>query len=146
MRARPQRPRRAAPLLRLLGEQGGAAAVEFAFTAPMAILLTVGAMEVGRAVWAHASIHHAAKETARFAAVRGAASGSPATVANLEAMALQLADLPDARTTADVSLTPDNRPGSTVTVQLQHTFIPLALPFGSTSFNFSSSASMTILR
>jgi Flp pilus assembly protein TadG len=112
----------------------------------LAILLTVGAMEVGRAVWAQASLHHAAKETARFAAVRGSASGSPAAVASLEAMALQLADLPDARTTAAVSWSPDNRPGSLVIVQLQHTFAPLALPFGSTTFNFSSSASLTIVR
>jgi Flp pilus assembly protein TadG len=127
-------------------DRRGASAVEAAFTLPIVVLLTFGAIELGRVVWAQASINHAVKETARFAAVRGAASGSAATEDQLEAMALQLAELPAGTLIPEVSWTPNNFPGSVVTVQLQHTFEPIALPFASDSFTFSSTASMTIVR
>jgi Flp pilus assembly protein TadG len=124
----------------------GASAVEAAFTLPVVVLLTLGAVELGRVVWAQASINHAVKETARFAAVRGAASGAAATEDQLQAMALQLAELPASTLIPAVIWNPDNFPGGVVTVQLQHTFSPMALPFGPDSFTFSSTASMTIVR
>ena len=127
-------------------DRRGATAVEAAFTLPLVILLSLGAVELGRAVSAQANIAHAVKETARFAAVRGAASGAAATEAQLEAMALQLATLPADTLVPAVSWSPDNVPGSTVTVQLQHTFSPITLPFAPDSFTFSSTASMTIVR
>ena len=130
----------------LAADRRGATAVEAAFTLPLVILLTLGAIELGRVVSAQANINHAVKETARFASVRGAASGAAATEAQLEAMALQLAELPADTLIPGVSWSPDNVPGSTVTVQLQHTFSPIALPFASDSFTFSSTASMTIVR
>jgi len=138
---------RFANLLRAFAvDRRGATAVEAAFTLPLVILLSLGAVELGRVVSAQANINHAVKETARFAAVRGAASGAAATEAQLEAMALQLAELPADTLVPGVSWSPDNVPGSTVTVQLQHTFSPITLPFASDSFTFSSTASMTIVR
>jgi Flp pilus assembly protein TadG len=131
---------------RLIGDRRGGVAIEFAFIIPLAILLTLGSIEVARAVSVQASINQAAKETARFASVRGSASGAAATEAQLEAMAVQLADLADASTTAAVSWAPDNSPGSLVTVDMQTTFTPIALPFGPSSYDFTSTASMTIVR
>jgi len=134
-------------LLRALAfDRRGATALEAAFTLPLVILLSLGAVEMARAVSAQANINHAVKETARFAAVRGAASDAAATEAQLEAMALQIAELPADTLVPGVSWSPDNIPGSTVTVQLQHTFSPITLPFASDSFTFSSTASMTIVR
>jgi Flp pilus assembly protein TadG len=138
---------RSADLLRAFAlDRRGATAVEAAFTLPLVILLTFGAIELGRVVSAQANINHAAKETARFASVRGAASGAAATGDQLEAMALQLAELPADTLVPTVSWSPDNIPGSTVTVQLQHNFSPITLPFASDNFTFSSTASMTIVR
>ncbi len=131
---------------RLLGDRGGGAAVEFALVIPLAILVTLGAVEVARAVSVQASISHAAKETVRFASVRGSASGAAATEAELEAMAVELADLTDASTSAAISWDPDNSPGSMVTVDMQTTFSPVALPFGPSEYTFTSTASMTIVR
>lgn len=131
-------------LRRFLHDRRGATAVEFALTIPAALLLTVGALELGRAVFAQAAINHAAQETARFASVRGTASGMAATQASLEAMAVQLADL--YATTAAVSWNPNNSPGGNVTVQLEHTFTPVTPLLNASSFNFSSTASMTIIR
>ena len=131
---------------RLLRDTSGAGAAEFALTIPLALMLTLGALEGSRAISAQASINHAAKETARFAAVRGAASGATASQAELEAMALQLADLAPAHTTAAVSWEPDTTPGSAVTVQMQHVFTPVAWPFDGEVFTFRSTATMTIAR
>ncbi|MGH6913772.1 MAG: TadE/TadG family type IV pilus assembly protein [Geminicoccaceae bacterium] len=138
---------RVTDLLRALAlDRRAATAIEAAFVLPLVIVLSLGSIEIGRAVAAQASIEHAVKETARFAAVRGAASETPATQAQLEAMALQLAELPASTLTASASWAPDNAPGGVVTVQLQHTFTPVTLPFDSSSFTFSSTASMTIMR
>ena len=133
-------------LARLAGDRQGGAAIEFAFIIPIAILLTVGAVEVAHAVSVQASVSQAAKETVRFASVRGSASGAAATEAQLETMAVQLADLADASTSAAVTWSPDNAPGSLVTVDMQTTFSPVALPFGASSYTFTSTASMTIAR
>jgi Flp pilus assembly protein TadG len=131
----------------LLRDCRAAGAVEFAFAAPLAIVLTLGAIEGARALSAQAAITQAAKETARFASVRGSASGAAvATQAQLEAMALQLADLPSADTSATVSWDPDNTPGGTVTVQLQHDFTPVVLPFAGSTFTFNATASLTVVR
>lgn len=135
-----------ATLARLSGDRRGGVAIEFAFIIPIAILLTVGAIEVARAVSVQASISQAAKETVRFASVRGSASGTPATEDQLETMAVDLADLADASTTAAVTWNPDNSPGSAVTVDMQTTFAPAVLLFGPSSYTFNSTASMTIVR
>lgn len=135
-----------ATIARLAGDRRGGVAIEFALIIPMAILLTFGAIEVARAVSVQASINQAAKETVRFASVRGSASGTPATEAQLEAMAVDLADLADASTTADVTWDPDNSPGSAVTVDMQTTFSPVVLFFGPSNYTFTSTASMTIVR
>jgi Flp pilus assembly protein TadG len=138
---------RTTDLLRSLArDRRGVTAIEVAFTLPLLIMLSLGAIEIGRAVSAKASINHAVEETARFAAVRGTASGTPATQDQLETMALQLAELPAGSLVAGVTWAPDNAPGSVVTVQLQHTFTPVALPFAPSSLTFASTASMTIIR
>jgi len=145
MRDRSQRARLQIVLRNLLGDQRGAAIIEAAVALPIMIVLSLGAIETARAVSAKASINHAAKETARFASVRGDASKDEATEATLESMALELAQLPPASLTASVSWNPDNRPGSTVLVQMQHTFTPV-VPFMPSSFTLSSTASMIITR
>ena len=135
-----------ATIARLISDRRGGAAIEFAFIIPIAILLTIGAVEVAHAVSVQATIRQAAKETVRFASVRGSASGAAATEEQLEAMAVQLAQLTTGSTSAAVVWNPDNRPGSVVTVDIQTAFSPVALPFGPSSYTFTSTASMTIVR
>lgn len=131
---------------RLARCQRGAAYVEFALVAPILIVLSVGVIEAARAVAAQAAIAHAVKETVRFASVRGTASGAAVTQSALETMALDIADLPSVATTAAASWSPDNAPGGVVTVQMQHDFTPLALPFGARTFSLEATASMTVVR
>ena len=133
-------------LARLGGDTRAGVAVEFAFIIPIAILLTIGSIEVARAVSVQASISQAVKETVRFASVRGSASGAAVTKAQLEAMAVDLADLTNGATLANASWSPDNSPGSLVRVDMQTTFSPVVLLFGPSSYTFTSTASMTIVR
>jgi Flp pilus assembly protein TadG len=135
-----------ATIARLVGDRRGGVAIESAFVFPVAILLTIGSIEAARAVSAQASINQAAKETVRFASVRGTASGTTATESELEALAVDLVDLTYGTTSADVSWNPDNSPGGVVTVDIQTTFTPLALPFFESSYTFTSTASMTVVR
>ena len=133
-------------LLQLLPDERGASAIEFAFVAPILILVTLGAIETARAVSAQATMNHAVKETARFASVRGTASGTAASAAQLEAMALEIADLSPERTTAAATWAADNKPGGIVTITMQHTFLPVAMPFEVETFTFDATASMTVVR
>ena len=146
MRSQPRMAPVLAAITRLIAEPRGGVAVEFAFVIPIAIVLTVGAVEGARAISAQASINEAAQETARFASVRGSASGAAATEVDLEAMAVQLAELTNETTSANVTWDPDNNPGGVITVDMQTTFTSVALPFGPSSYTFMSTASMTIVR
>jgi len=133
-------------LRRLRRDRHGAGAVEFAFIAPLALLVTLGAIETAQAVSAQAAINHAVKETARFAAVRGTARGTEASESPLAAMALDIADLPLSVTTVAASWDPDNRPGGIVIVTMQHTFNPVTIPFKLDTFTVNATASMTVVR
>jgi hypothetical protein len=61
-------------------------------------------------------------------------------------MPMQSADLADASTSVAVTWDPDNSPGSAVTVDVQTPFSPVVLLFGPSSYTFTSTASMTIVR
>jgi len=52
----------------------GAAAVEFAFVAPIFLLIVLGTVEVSRALWVKASMQFAVEETARYALVNTGSS------------------------------------------------------------------------
>lgn len=56
--------------------QRGQSLVEFAFVFPMLVLLAVGMVDMGRAVWAYTQITNAARQGARVAAVNQVASNS----------------------------------------------------------------------
>lgn len=53
-----------------LKDEGGAAAIEFAFTAPILIFVALGGIAIGMALWQWNSLQSAAKLTARCAALQ----------------------------------------------------------------------------
>lgn len=130
-----------------LMDEAGAAAVEFGLGLPVLLLALVGILELCGVVYAQASIHHAAREIARFASVNGAASAIPTSLAVLEAMAEDAALLPPDTVTAAASWSPDNMPGSIVNVSVTHTFTPFtSIIFDLRSFPLTASTSLTIVR
>jgi Flp pilus assembly protein TadG len=69
--------------------QGGQALAEFALVVPVLMLIVIGTLDVGRAVFAYDSVANAAREAARFAIVHGGTGatscpvGPPAPSANV---------------------------------------------------------------
>lgn len=110
-------------LARLCRDARGGMAVEFGFAAPVIVVLTIGLMDIGRMVWIDTTIAHAAYEGARYAAIRGAASTSPATAAEVisyiqgRATGIDSGDL-----NVGVSWAPDNGSGGEVSIQVEYDF------------------------
>lgn len=131
---------------RFRSDRRGAVAAEFALILPVFALLIAGMFDVGLAIHRQATLAHAAKETVRFAAVRGAASGREVDTATLEQWARDATGLDPAVTTATAAWSPDRTPGSTVSVALSHVYSPVTfLAFGA-NLTLSADASMVITR
>ena len=104
----------------------GATAVEFGIVAPLFLAMTLGMVEMGRAMWIKASLQYACEETARYYMVNNGA-----TTTTLKAQAqTYLADTGVTiatnpfTSTIDTSTTPD-----TMTITATYTFTGLVLPF-----------------
>ncbi|MEE9318702.1 MAG: TadE/TadG family type IV pilus assembly protein [Rhodospirillales bacterium] len=103
----------------------GATAVEFGIVAPLFLAMTLGMVEMGRAMWIKASLQYACEETARYYMVNNGA-----TTTTLKAQAqTYLADTGVTiatnpfTSTIDTSTTPD-----TMTITATYTFTGLVLP------------------
>ena len=70
--------------LPFLADESGAPVVEFAIIAPVLMIITVGIIDIGRAVWTSTTLEHVAREGARFASVRGAGHVAEATETSVE--------------------------------------------------------------
>ena len=116
----------------------------------LTILLSI--MEAGRAVMSYHTLYQAVSEGTRFASVNGSTSGSPPgprSTAEVDPLIKQqvinaAVGLPLTLSNVQVTWTPDNRPGSTVTVTASYLYVPFAL--GWTSFSLSSRSDVVILR
>ncbi len=107
----------------ILGDVRGVAVVEFAFIAPILMMLTLGILDVGRAMHALNTIEHTAKEAARYASVRGGASARPASRDDIAKFVKHGAIGLDAeRMSVQVSWAPNNSPGSAVVVDIAYDF------------------------
>lgn len=102
-----------------LRDQRGASAVEFAFVAPLLILLALGIVEFGRAFQVQGTLSAAAREGVRMMALQN----SPATArATAESVA---ASLRPALTDAQITFTPSAcpatyTPGSTMAITITY--------------------------
>lgn len=132
--------------------QRGVAMVETAVVMLVFLMIVLGTIELGRAVWYYTTLGYAAREGTRFATVNGSASGTlpgprltsdvtPLVQARVVAAATGL-DL----TAANVSVAwaPDNKPGSAVTVTVSKNFVP-ATPFIG-AINMSRASTLVIER
>lgn len=104
----------------------GATAVEFAIVAPLFLSMTLGMVEMGRAMWIKASLQYACEETARYYMVNNSASAATLKTQAQTFLAdtgVTIATNPFS-TTVDTSTTPD-----TMTVTATYTFQALFIPF-----------------
>ena len=99
----------------------GQASIEFALGLTMFVLVTFGAVDLGRAVWVWNTISHAAREAARYGAVPTRTSAEIRDYAISRATLIGL-------TTGEVSVTRGvcGNVASPVVVTINHPFTPIA--------------------
>lgn len=125
--------------------QKGSAMVELALCLMGFLLLTLGSMEFGWAIYAYNSCSYAAQTGARWASVNGSLSNSPATAASVTSyVQSQMVALDPNVMSVNTSWSPNNSPGSTVTITVGYTVVPLVGLAIKNSFNVSSTAQMVI--
>ena len=103
--------------------------MESAVVAAVFLLLLAGIMEFSRLGFAYNEVSFAAQRAARYAAVRGSASGHAASAADVQKAALVYTGaLDNAKVTVTTTWTPNNNPGSTVQVKVSYNFATVLVP------------------
>jgi Flp pilus assembly protein TadG len=119
--------------------------VELALCFLAFLLLTFGTMEFGWAIYAYNTCSYAAQSAARGASVNGSLSTSPATADSVTSyVQSQVVAMDPSLMTVNTSWNPNNSPGSTVTITVGYTIVPLVGLAIQNSFNVSSTAQMVI--
>lgn len=141
-------------LARLLRREEGSELLEFALVVIVLLLLVFGTMDFSRAMYCYHYVSNASREGTRYAIVRGSAcTGFPDSCpANLTDVETHVKSSTPALDPAAVSVvttwTPNNKPGSSVKVQVGYRYkvmFPFAFPFlPNGTISMSSSSQMII--
>jgi Flp pilus assembly protein TadG len=125
----------------------GSTLVEAALVTIPFFTLILGIIACGYLVFTYDSLAFAAQQGARWASVRGYTSGTPATAASVQAfVGGQVPGLVPASLSVRTTWSPDNKPGSTVTVHVSYTAAPLSTLSLPNKLTMSSSSSTTVSR
>jgi len=128
-------------------QRRGSTLVEAALVTIPFFTLILGIIACGYLVFTYDSMAFAAQQGARWASVRGSTSGTPATPAAVKAFVDgQVAGLASAALSVQTTWSPDNKPGSTVTVQVSYTAAPLSTLSLPKTLTIRSSSSTTVSR
>lgn len=98
--------------------QRGQSLVEFALTLPIFLLLVLGTVDLGRAVYIHTALSNAVRDGCRVAIVAGNSSGQVIQTVVQSAVGVNLP-------AANVTVSGARTPGTTVTVSAFVTFHPV---------------------
>ena len=125
----------------------GSTLVESALVAVVFVLLLVSLMDFGWMGFAYNSVSFAAQRAARFAEVRGASSGHAATSADIQAKTQEyIVGLDTSQLTVTTTWTPDNKPGSTVQINVSYSYKPFLLPVSSSGLTLQTTSKQTIIQ
>jgi Flp pilus assembly protein TadG len=125
----------------------GSSLVEAALVTVPFFTLILGIIACGYLVFTYDTVAFAAQQGARWASVRGSASGMAATTASVQDYVTgQAPGLAPRALDVQTVWSPDNKPGSTVTVQVTYTAVPLSTLSLPRTLTLSSSSSTTISR
>ncbi len=104
-----------------------------------------GVIEFGRLGFAYNEVSFAAQCAARYASVRGSASGHPAAATDVQTAAkVYTAALDNSQVTVTTVWTPDNNPGSTVKVTVAYRFATVLIPITRTRVPVQTTAAALI--
>ena len=127
----------------LVLDDSGQSMVESALVLGLFITMLVGMMDFGRVLWIHETLTAAARSGARYAMMHGARNplgeGDPSVESVVEKAApgLNADDLSADDLSVTVTWTPDNKPGSVVSVEAQYPVGLIAGPLISASGYFT---------
>lgn len=117
-------------VLRRLG-RSGTVAIETAFVLPVLLLFLYGIFELSHFAYTKIALGDAAQLGVRYAMVRGATSPTPATAASISAFVKgQITLINPNQVTVTTTWSPNNSPGSDVTVQTSYPFVPFLPDLG----------------
>ncbi|HEY1735603.1 MAG TPA: TadE/TadG family type IV pilus assembly protein [Methylovirgula sp.] len=123
----------------------GAAGVEFALVSTAFLTMLLGVVEVARYVADRQDLMAAVHTTGRYAIVHGSSSSSPATTSSLQTMVgNDLFLIKSSSVTATASFSPNNNPGSKVTITASYTWTPLVSLLHLPSATISATSIATI--
>ncbi|MYM57637.1 hypothetical protein GTG28_00115 [Vibrio sp. OCN044] len=131
-----------------LKRQRGITITEFTLVAVVFMFMLFSIIEGARYVYTNGAISHLAREGARYASVRGEQAGkdvlrssdAPATQTTISSYISGQSPISDITTT--VSWSPNNTPGSEVSVTITHTFSSIVTLFN--DVELTSTATNTI--
>ena len=128
-------------------KQRGSTMVETALVLLPMLVLILGGMTFAHAVFAYNSVGWIARQATRWASVRGSSSGHPATAGTIEGFARSRAVGLDRRAlSVHAAFSPDNNPGSTVTVEVRYTVTPLVPHLFGRSLAVRSTSTANVLQ
>ena len=92
------------------------------------MIILMGVVDFARLIYAYDTVSEAVRAGARYAMVHGNSSGQIATASDIQTQArLWLPGVVGGDSaTVNTTWSPDNKPGSTVTVQVQCTYAPIS--------------------
>ena len=134
-------------MARLHSRSRGSTLVEMAFVTTVFLIMIAGILECGIIGFVSSSVSFASRRAARYASLSGSASGHPAAVADIQAEArASIVDFDPQALTVAVTWTPDNKPGSTVQVQVSYQFRPALLPLSPGVLTLASTSRQVIVQ
>ncbi|MDE2580748.1 MAG: pilus assembly protein [Rhodospirillales bacterium] len=122
----------------------GTAAVEFALTFPVLLLAFLAAFELYRLVATQRALEDAVDQALRYGSVRSASASLAQIGAVATATATTLLGAAGAAVSSSVSVTPDDAPGSSLTVTVSDAWTPVLLGDVFPAVTLSSSGSVTV--
>jgi len=124
----------------------GTAAVEFAFMAPVFLGLMLGAFEFALFVGYRQDLSSAVSRVGRYASVHGSSSSVPATATSLASLVgTNLKLVPAAAISASAGFSPNNNPGSTVTITASYAWRPFTTIVSMPNITITAKSVQTIL-
>lgn len=132
----------------------GTVAIEMAFLLPAFLLFLYGILELSHYAFTEIALGDAARLGARYAMVRGATSSAPATASSIASYVKGEIGLVNPNdVTVETTWSPNNDPGSVVTVETSYPFVPYLPDLGGLfgtqflpSLTVTGSSEMTVIQ
>ncbi len=117
-------------------QQKGTTIVELSLVIVAFLVLMIGMMDVGRAVWCYNSISSVARNATRHAIVHGNRSADPCDATEIQDFVRDRLVMSDV--TVNTTWDPDNTQGSMVTVTVSYPFQPVVALFNPVTISATS--------